>query len=218
MGFIIVVYGIIQWKNKVQKYEDKSRELSNELLEKQIRGLTNAEKKEKLKEDIDILENTDTDSIYKNISIKIKNQQISKYLDIQRYVYKRIRNEFKDYKIFEEVRLKKQMYDCIALHTSQDYFYDYIFEIKFFTKISAIKGKIKKLEMNMLEKEMIYCENSNRYAKTVLIIMIENFSEKDRLENKKILDEISDKSSYMSQIIVADLNTIEKELKRIRKM
>ena len=40
IGSVIVIYGIIQWKDKVQKYEDKSRELSNKLLEKQIKSLT----------------------------------------------------------------------------------------------------------------------------------------------------------------------------------
>ena len=213
-GLVIVIYGIIQWKNKVQKYEDKSRELSNKLLEKQIKTLTNEEKEEKIIEDIETPE-IENKSTYLNDNIK--KQQISKYVNIQESVYKKIRKEFKEYKIFEEVRIDKQMYDCIALNTSSQYLYDYIFEIKYFSTIKAIKGKIKSLEELMMKEELLYYKNSKRFAKTVLIIIVENFSEKEQLENKKILDEIREKNNYITLIIVTDIKGIEGELKSIRK-
>ena len=209
VGFLIVMYGIIQWKDKVQKYEDKSRELSNKLLENQIKNLTTQEKEEKIKEDIEIQSNKSNNLLNK--------QQISKYINIQEKVYKIIRREFKNYKIFEEVSLEKQKYDCIALATSDYASYDYIFEIKYFSTIKSIKGKIKKLELTMIEKELLYYDNSKRSAKTILIIIVDNFSEKDQLENKKVLDEIRKKNSYMTQIIVTDINGIEVELRKIAK-
>ena len=209
VGFLIVWYGIIQWKDKVQKYEDKSRKLSNKLLEKQIKSLTIEEKEEKIKKDIEI-SGLETQS---NKSNNFSNrQQIFNYINIQEKVYKIIRKEFKNYKIFEEVRLEKQMYDCIALDTSDYASYDYIFEIKYFSTIKAIKGKIKKLELMMLEKELLYYNNSKRNVKTILIIIVENFSEKDQLENKKLLDEIKKKNNNMTQIIVTDINGIDKIL------
>lgn len=214
VGFLIVWYGIIQWKDKVQKYEDKSRELSNKLLEKQIKSLTIEEKEEKIKEDIEI-SGLETQS---NKSNNFSNrQQIFNYINIQEKAYKIIRKEFKNYKIFEEVRLEKQMYDCIALDISDYASYDYIFEIKYFSTIKAIKGKIKKLELRMLEKELLYYNNSKRNVKTILIIIVENFSEKDQLENKKLLDEIKKKNNNMTQIIVTDINGIEIELGKITK-
>lgn len=214
VGFLIVWYGIIQWKDKVQKYEDKSRELSNKLLEKQIKSLTIEEKEEKIKEDIEI-SGLETQS---NKSNNFSNrQQIFNYINIQEKAYKIIRKEFKNYKIFEEVRLEKQMYDCIALDISDYASYDYIFEIKYFSTIKAIKGKIKKLELMMLEKELLYYNNSKRNVKTILIIIVENFSEKDQLENKKLLDEIKKKNNNMTQIIVTDINGIEIELGKITK-
>lgn len=215
-GLIIVVYGIVQWKNKVQKYEDRSRELSNKLLEKQIKDLTNEEKEEKIIEDIETLE---TENKSKYLSDNIKKQQISKYVNIQESVYKSIRKEFKDYKIFEEVRIEKQMYDCIALDNSSYYAYDYIFEVKYFTTINLIKGKIKVLEELIMKEKLHYYENSKRYAKIVLIIIVENFTEKDRLENQKILNEINEinkRNSYTSQILITDIIGIEGELKKIR--
>lgn len=212
--FLIVWYGIIQWKDKVQKYEDKSRELSNKLLEKQIKSLTIEEKEEKIKEDIEI-SGLETQS---NKSNNFSNrQQIFNYINIQEKAYKIIRKEFKNYKIFEEVKLEKQMYDCIALDISDYASYDYIFEIKYFSTIKAIKGKIKKLELMMLEKELLYYNNSKRNVKTILIIIVENFSEKDQLENKKLLDEIKKKNNNMTQIIVTDINGIEIELGKITK-
>jgi len=214
-GFTIVIYGIVQWKNKVQKYEDKSRELSNKLLEKQIKDLTNEEKEEKIIEDIQVEENENKS---KYLSNNINKQQISKYINIQEDVYKIIRKEFKDYRIFEEVRIDKQMYDCIALNTSNRYLYDYIFEIKYFSTIKSIKGKIKSLTELMLKEESLYYENCNRFAKSVLIIIVDKFNDKEQLENKKILDEISRNNSYMTQIIVNDIYGIEEELKKIKKI
>lgn len=214
-GIIIVIYGIVQWKNKVQKYEDKSRELSNKLLEKQIKELTNEEKEEKIIEDIQVGENGNKS---KYLSNNINKQQISKYVNIQEDVYKTIRKEFKNYKIFEEVRIDKQMYDCIALNTSNYYLYDYIFEIKYFSSIKSIKGKIKPLTELMIKEEALYYENCNRYAKTVLIIIVDKFNDKEQLENKRILDEINMSNGYMTQIIVSDIYGINEELKKIKKI
>ena len=215
IGLIIIIYGIIQWKNKVQKYEDKSRELSNELLAKQIKGLTNEEKEEKIIEDIGNLEN---DNKLKNVNNTMQKQQIYKYTNIHGDVYKSIRRQFRNYKIFEEVKLNKESYDCIALSTSKNYLYDYIFEIKYFVNINDIKSKIKKLDSSMLDKEMLYYKNSKRFAKTILIIIVENFSEKDRLENNKTLDDIDEKIIYTDKIIITDLDNIENELSQIRKI
>jgi len=214
-GLIIVIYGIVQWKNKVQKYEDKSRELSIKLLDKKIKNLTKEEKQEKIIKDIEISE---TENKSKNSSNNIEKQQISKYIDIQENVYQIIRKQFKNYRIFEEVRIDKQMYDCIALSTSGHYAYDYIFEIKYFSTIKSIKGKIRSLEELMMKQAVLYYENSERFAKAVLIIIVENFSEKDRLENQKILNEvkqINEKNSDISKIIITNIDGIKEELNKI---
>ena len=125
IGSVIVIYGIIQWKDKVQKYEDKSRELSNKLLEKQIKSLTLEEKEEKIKEDI---EEEKIEIKAKNSNVMIHKQRIDKYMDIQETVYRSIRKQFNNYKIFEEVKLENQIYDCIALDNSEYALHDYIFE------------------------------------------------------------------------------------------
>lgn len=213
IGSVIVIYGIIQWKDKVQKYEDKSRELSNKLLEKQIKSLTLEEKEEKIKEDI---EEEKIEIKAKNSNVMIHKQRIDKYMDIQETVYRSIRKQFNNYKIFEEVKLENQIYDCIALDNSEYALHDYIFEIKYFSSIKSIKGKIKSLESKMLEKEMLYYENSKRYARTVLIIVVDNFDDKDKLENKKLLDEINERNRYLSKIIVTGIKGIDDELRKIK--
>lgn len=212
IGLIIVVYGIVEWKNKVQKYEDRSRELNNKLLETQIKDLTKEEKEEKIIEDIEISEIKDK---LNNNNQSIKKQKISKYVSIQESVYKIIRKVFKNYKIFEEVKLENQSFDCIALDISSYYTCDYIFEIKYFSTIKSIKGKIKSLEDIMVKEEILYYENSKRFAKTVLIIVVDNFTEKDRLENIRLLEEIK-RTQYMAKIIIGDIDEIEKELKKIQ--
>lgn len=213
VGSVIVIYGIIQWKDKVQKYEDKSRELSNKLLEKQIKSLTLEEKEEKIKEDI---EEEKIEIKAKNSNVMIHKQRIDKYMDIQETVYRSIRKQFNNYKIFEEVKLENQIYDCIALDNSEYALHDYIFEIKYFSSIKSIKGKIKSLESKMLEKEMLYYENSKRYARTVLIIVVDNFDDKDKLENKKLLDEINERNRYLSKIVVTGIKGIDDELRKIK--
>ncbi len=213
IGSVIVIYGIIQWKDKVQKYEDKSRELSNKLLEKQIKSLTLEEKEEKIKEDI---EEEKIEIKAKNSNVMIHKQRIDKYMDIQETVYRSIRKQFNNYKIFEEVKLENQIYDCIALDNSEYALHDYIFEIKYFSSIKSIKGKIKSLESKMLEKEMLYYENSKRYARTVLIIVVDNFDDKDKLENKKLLDEINERNRYLSKIVVTGIKGIDDELRKIK--
>lgn len=213
IGSVIVIYGIIQWKDKVQKYEDKSRELSNKLLEKQIKSLTLEEKEEKIKEDI---EEEKIEIKAKNSNVMIHKQRIDKYMDIQETVYRSIRKQFNNYKIFEEVKLENQIYDCIALDNSEYALHDYIFEIKYFSSIKSIKGKIKSLESKMLEKEMLYYENSKRYARTVLIIVVDNFDDKDKLENKKLLDEINERNRYLSKIVVTGIKGIDDDLRKIK--
>lgn len=213
IGSVIVIYGIIQWKDKVQKYEDKSRELSNKLLEKQIKSLTLEEKEEKIKEDI---EEEKIEIKAKNSNVMIHKQRIDKYMDIQETVYRSIRKQFNNYKIFEEVKLENQIYDCIALDNSEYALHDYIFEIKYFSSIKSIKGKIKSLESKILEKEMLYYENSKRYARTVLIIVVDNFDDKDKLENKKLLDEINERNRYLSKIVVTGIKGIDDELRKIK--
>ena len=213
IGSVIVIYGIIQWKDKVQKYEDKSRELSNKLLEKQIKSLTLEEKEEKIKEDI---EEEKIEIKAKNSNVMIHKQRIDKYMDIQETVYRSIRKQFNNYKIFEEVKLENQIYDCIALDNSEYALHDYIFEIKYFSSIKSIKGKIKSLESKMLEKEILYYENIKRYARTVLIIVVDNFDDKDKLENKKLLDEINERNRYLSKIVVTGIKGIDDELRKIK--
>lgn len=213
IGSTIVIYGIIQWKDKVQKYEDKSRELSNKLLEKQIKSLTMEEKEEKIKEDI-VEEKIEIKA--KDSNVALPRQRIDRYMNIQEAVYRSIRKQFKNYKIFEEVKLENQIYDCIALDNSAYALHDYIFEIKYFSSIKSIKGKIKSLESKMLEKEMLYYENSKRYARTVLIIVVDSFNDKDKFENKKLLDDINERNRYLSQIVVTDIKGIEDELIKIR--
>lgn len=209
-GIIIVIYGILQWKNKVQKYEDKSKELSIQLLEKQIENLTNEEKTEKIIKDMEVL---NTENNIKFLNDDLKKQQISKYVDIQAEAYKSIRKVFKDYRIFEEIRIDKQMYDCIAVNTSRNYIYDYIFEIKYFSTTESIREKIESIDKMMLREKMCYYESSKRLAKNILIIVVENISKKANIENKKNLDEMN---SNISKIIITDIGGIEEELKNIK--
>ena len=68
----------------------------------------------------------------------------------------------------------------------------------------------------MLEKEMLYYENSKRYARTVLIIVVDNFDDKDKLENKKLLDEINERNRYLSKIVVTGIKGIDDELRKIK--
>ena len=73
----------------------------------------------------------------------------------------------------------------------------------------------------MTNEELLYYENSKRFAMTILIIIVENFSEKDRLENQKILNEvkqINEEKSYISKIIIADIDGIEEELKQVKRI
>lgn len=213
IGLFIVLYGIIQWKNKVQKLEDKSRELSNKLLEKQIKGLTDEEKKEKIREGIEIVNND-------NLNENTNKQQMSKFINIQEKVYKVIRKKFNEYKVFEEVRLEKHMYDCLALNTTEYYFYDYIFEIKYYSTIKSINKKLKLIEESTEKAAFLYYKDSKRFARAILIIIVENFTEKDEIENQKILNEINTfnkENNYRSQIIVSNVDEIEEKLSKIKK-
>ena len=211
IGLIIVIYGVIQWNNKVQKHEDKNRELSNKILEHKLSELSNEEKEQKMIKDIETLE---TDNKPKATKTNLNKQKITKYMEMQKAVYKIIRKQFSEYKIFEETRLGKQMYDCIALPISRNALYDYIFEIKYFTTINSIKGRIEKLESMMLEQELIYYKNSDRYSKVILILIVENFSDEEKFKNKKFLNE----NSLNKQIIIGDLSTIKQEIKKINKL
>ena len=150
IGIIIIIYGIVQWKNKVQKNEDKSIELSNKLLEKQIKDLTEEEKEEKVKEEIKEIEYTQAkdNSVVDNSSGKIR-----KYVEIQNYVYNTIKSLFKKYKVFEEVKIEKEQYDCVAL-SQEEYHEDYIFEIKYFSNINSIIVKLKEILLQMQKKEI----------------------------------------------------------------
>ena len=85
--------------------------MSIKIIDKKIKNLTNEEKEKKIIEDIEI-EDTKISKMGKNSKImsdNINKQKISKYADIQESVYQIIRKEFKHYKIFEEVRIDKQM-------------------------------------------------------------------------------------------------------------
>ncbi len=214
IGIGIVIYGIIQWHNKVQKYEDKSRELSNELLERRLQTLTPEEKENKIKEEVKQIETTEQT---KELTNTLKEGQIDTYREIEEKVYKAIKRHFKNYKIFQEVRIEEQIYDCIALHTSNYLLNDYIFEIKYFANIKAIKNRIEALKQTMIKQKLCYYNNTNRYAKTVLVIIVKNFNEKVKLENKKMLDEINKQSTYIDRIIISGIEEIDKELKKIDK-
>lgn len=214
IGIGIVIYGIVQWHNKVQKYEDKSRELSNELLERRLQTLTPEEKENKIKEEVKQIETTEQT---KELTNTLKEGQIDTYREIEEKVYKAIKKEFKNYKIFEEVRMEKQIYDCIALHTSDEDFYDYIFEIKYFNNIKLIKEKFNRLEKMMAEQKVCYYNNTNRFVHSVLIIIVKEFSDKDILENKKILNEITKENMYVDKTIITNIEEIDKELKKIDK-
>lgn len=220
-GGAIVLYGIKQWKNKVQKYEDKSRELSNKILEIKLRNLTPEEKEEKVKEEIK--ENTQEDKL-PNKEIKSNNQariinrtQIKKYMEIQNYLYDKIRKEFNDYKVVEEVKLGKQRYDCIALK-ARDELYDYIFEIKYFSSANSIKGKIRDMEIQMLNLECAYIENTKRIAKPILIIMVEKITDEELLKHRKFIEQMKKQEGSLTEIIISDVERIENDLMRIEKI
>lgn len=220
-GGAIVLYGIKQWKNKVQKYEDKSRELSNKILEIKLRNLTPEEKEEKVKEEIK--ENTQEDKL-PNKETKSNNQariinrtQIKKYMEIQNYLYDKIRKEFNDYKVVEEVKLGKQRYDCIALKT-RDELYDYIFEIKYFSSANSIKSKIRDMEIQMLNLECAYIENTKRIAKPILIIMVEKITDEELLKHRKFIEQMKKQEGSLTEIIISDVERIENDLMRIEKI
>lgn len=220
-GGAIVLYGIKQWKDKVQKYEDKSRELSNKILEIKLRNLTPEEKEEKVKEEIK--ENTQENKAVNketksNSQAKIINRtQIKKYMEIQNYLYDKIRKEFDNYKVVEEVKLGKQRYDCIALKTG-DELYDYIFEIKYFSSANSIKGKIRDMEIQMLNLECAYIENTKRIAKPILIIMVERITDEELLKHRKFIEQIKKQEGSLTEIIISDVERIENDLMIIEKI
>lgn len=220
-GGLIVLYGIKQWKNKVQKYEDKSRELSNKILEIKLKNLTPEEKEEKVKEEIKEItqENKAPNKEIKNNSQAriINRTQIKKYMEIQNYLYDKIRKEFSNYKVVEEVKLEKQRYDCIALKTG-DELYDYIFEIKYFSSVNSIREKIRDMEIQMLNLECTYIENTKRMAKPILIIMVENITDEELLKHRKFIEQMKNQDGSLTEIIISDVKRIENDLMMIEKI
>ena len=212
IGLIIVKKGMHEWKEKLQIYEDERIRLSLEKLRFDIKKMTNEEKKEKIIENIELIENK---NINNDKQKEVKEEKISKYENIQEKAYKVIRKQFKDYKIFEEVKLEEQVYDCIALNEYGEYNRDYIFEIKYFPEIGDLKGRINRLEEELIHRGILYNGNTGRYATSILLIILDSYSEKDKLENQKILniiDKINEKDNCLIKIILTDIDKLEKEL------
>lgn len=212
IGLIIVKKGMHEWKEKLQIYEDERIRLSLEKLRFDIKKMTNEEKKEKIIENIELIENK---NINNDKQKEVKEEKISKYENIQEKAYKVIRKQFKDYKIFEEVKLEEQVYDCIALNEYGEYNRDYIFEIKYFPEIGDLKGRINRLEEELIHRGILYNGNTGRYATSILLIILDSYNEKDKLENQKILniiDKINEKDNCLIKIILTDIDKLEKEL------
>lgn len=213
-GVLIALYGIKEWKNKVQKYEDKLRELSNKLIEKQIQALTPEEKEEKVREEI-ILNNqtNDKEPEKSNTKVSLNSNKIQKYMQIEKEVLDKIKKVFKKYEIYEEIRLDKQRYDCIALK-KEDGFLDYIFEIKYFTRVNSIKGKLGMLEREIIHLEYTYMKNTERNAELILIIIVDQMTEEQRVESKKYIEQ----KMGLSKVIISDIDNIEEDLKKIKRI
>ena len=212
IGLIIVKKGMHEWKEKLQIYEDERIRLSLEKLRYDIKKMTDEEKKEKIIDNIELIEDKNIDH---DTQEKVKEEKISKYENIQEKAYKVIRKQFKDYKIFEEVKLEEQVYDCIALNEYGEYNRDYIFEIKYFPEIGDLKGRINRLEEELIHRGILYNGNTGRYATSILLIILDSYNEKDKLENQKILniiDKINEKDNCLIKIILTDIDKLEKEL------
>ena len=180
IGLIIVKKGMHEWKEKLQIYEDERIRLSLEKLRFDIKKMTNEEKKEKIIENIELIEN------------------------------KNINNDKQ-----KEVKLEEQVYDCIALNEYGEYNRDYIFEIKYFPEIGDLKGRINRLEEELIHRGILYNGNTGRYATSILLIILDSYNEKDKLENQKILniiDKINEKDNCLIKIILTDIDKLEKEL------
>lgn len=209
LGLVIMTYGIVKWK-KVQEKEDESKELSNALLMRQIRGLSTQETQQKVKEEIIEIETKVNEETVNNIQTKIEN-----YIDIENYVFEIIKRYFHNYNVLENVKIGQQQIDCIALKKS-DKMYDYIFEIKYIKNIESIKNNIEKIMRKMLEVEQLYYYNSKRFTKTYVVLILKESCEEEKIFNKRYLDFINKK--YSIELIVSDRNNIEKDIKRIRKI
>ena len=211
IGIGLIIYGLVEWKNKVQKHEDKSIELSNKFMEEKIKSLSHTEKEEKLIKEIN------TDNQLETNIIK-DNKSISKYMEIQENIYNAIEKIFNKYKIFREVKIEEKYYDCIALGKDNS-IYDYLFEIKYFSTLSAIKGKIEEIITKSEKLELEYYKSSRRYPRMVLILIVDKFSDKDQLEGMAVLNKIEEeKEKHSMEIIISNVNNISDKLKKVRKV
>lgn len=214
LGVALIIIGIFKWRNKVQKYEDKSRELSNSLLELQLKGLTTEEKEERI---IDSIVFTPDEKLkFKMENENDRKEKITEYMKSQDIIYHAIEKEFKNYKVFRDVKMDNQIFDCIAMKQDQKYGMDYIFEIKFIDSIASVKNNIQDYVSNLENKESVYLDNTDRVVKTVLIFVLEKYTEKDKLENNKLLKEVHALCSNDKRIIFTDINKIEYELISVR--
>ncbi len=207
IGVIIVIYGIIQWNNRVQKNENKSMELSNILMENQIRGMTKEEKEAKIKEEIKQYE---TDNQEPNNKMEYKERYI-RYIEIQNEVIEKIKNVFKYNKIFEDIKIEKERYDCII----QRKYMDYIFEIKYVSDIKLIKSRLLKISSQTAKRQLTYLRDTKRTARSITIIIIDYIDDKIKLENKKLFDLVEQenkKKDYLERIIITDIKNLESEL------
>lgn len=218
IGIALVIFGIVKWNNKIQRYEDRQRELSIKKDELQIKQLSKEEREEKIKEDI-VLENENNNVPPK--SNTIPRITIGEYLVMQNDIVKKISQVFDNYKTYEEVRIGNQKFDCIAISQKKYIQLDYIFEIKFFSSINAVSSRLKKFSEYLKNAKLSYYENTDRYAKTVLIIVINNFSEKNKFEySKKIqsLKELYVGLNSNSHIIISGTDGMKEELEKIKPM
>lgn len=212
-GVLIIIYGIIQWKDKVQKYEDKSRKLSNELLEQQIRNLTIEEKVEKVEKEIILNNEIINNKEIRETDISNNKSKIYEYMEIQKNVCSKIEKIFEKYQVFEEIKLEKNRYDCIALKTENSV-YDYIFEIRYFKSIKSINRKFKILKKQIVDLEKTYIENTKRIAKLILIIIVDKLPD----DKKTLINSLNENNMDLTNIIISDIYNIENDLKSIKKV
>lgn len=211
IGLIIIIYGIIKWKNNVQELEDKSRKLSSQLLEKKIEALTVEEKELKMIKDVKIQTETSTSAEVEISEEMEKNIELfEKFQNVKVLVYKSIQKKFKNYDIYEDVKVEDQIYDCIAISRSDADSCDYIFEIKYFENFESLKNLVDIYERCATNEKQKYFKNNHRKIELILIFIINNFNKADQLANKKTINEI--KGNISCQTIITGDQEVDSEI------
>lgn len=218
IGAIIVLIGIKQWKDKVQKYEDQLIKLKAIDLESKIRPLSVDEKNKKIKEKItDSKPSSDDSKDSADISDKLKTNDVISLSSMEDNIYNLIERIFKNYKIFDNIKIGEEQYDCLALSKKDNI--DYIFELKHYPDIHSAKIRMEDLNNYMLNIIINYRNVSHRFVRAVLLIVIDNFDDRAKLENRKELDYINsiEYNDKFFSIVMTDMRNVEKNLKQLYK-